>query len=116
MQLKQAIIASTAALALALAGSAMAESYKAKDEAAAKQDALNTGAAAEQKEANTLQSEADKLAQEAAAARAEAKAHPTAANKRAAELKTKESVDAAAVAGGMEGKAAAEEKASESGK
>ena len=113
MKLKQLIVNSTAAMAIILAGSVAAESYKEKDAAAAKADAVTTGAAAEQKEADTLQGQAGKLAQEAAAARAKAKADPTAANERAAKLKTQESVDAAAVAGGMEGKAATDQKAVE---
>ena len=111
MNLKQIIVTATAALALTLAGVAGAESYKEKDAAAAKGDAVMTGAAAEQKEADKLQGQADKAAQDAAAARAKAKADPTAANEHAAKVKAAEAVDAAAVAGGMEGKAAADQKA-----
>ncbi len=113
MNLRHLIVTSTAAIAITLAGTVAAESYKEKDAAAAKADAVTTGAAAEQKKADSLQGQADKLAKEAAVARAKAKADPTPANERAAKLKTQESVDAAAVAGGMEGRAAADQKAVE---
>ena len=107
MKMKQLILTSAAALAIGLAGTVMAESPAQK----AADDATVTGANAEQKEANLLQQQADQAAKDAAAARAKSKAAPTAANERAAKIKTEEAVDAAAVAGGMEGKAAAQEKA-----
>jgi hypothetical protein len=113
MTLKQLLVTSTAALAITLAGAVAAESRAEKDEAAAKGDAVMTGAAAEQKEADKLQIEADKAGQAAAAAQAKAKADPTAANKHEAKMKTQEAVDAHSVAGAMEGKAAADQKAVE---
>ena len=90
MRLTHLIVSATAAITLTLAGAVAAESHAEKAAAAAK-------------------------AAEATSA-AKAQADPTAANKHEAKLKTEESVDAAAVAGDMEGEAAAKEKAAESGK
>jgi hypothetical protein len=113
MKLKHLAVSITTAVALTLAGSVMAESAKEKAAiaGAVKEDSAQSAATAEQKEANKLQGQADKLEKEAAAARAKAKADPTEANKHAAEVKTKEAVDAAGLAGDMEKKAAAKNKA-----
>lgn len=110
MIVKQLIVSATAAVALTLAGAVAAESH------AEKAAEATSAAKAYEKEAATLQGEADKMAQDAAAARAKAAADPTAVNKHEAKLKTQESVDAAAVAGDMEGEAADKEKASEPSK
>ena len=118
MTLKHFTVGIAAAMALALAGGVMAESAKEKAAiaGAVKADQAESAATAEQNEANKLQGQADKLEKEAAAARAKAKADPTEANKHAAEVKTKEAVGAAGLAGDMEEKAAAKAKAAESGK
>ena len=68
MKMKQLILTSAAALAIGLAGTAMAESAAQK----AANDAIETGANAEQKEANLLQQQADQAAKAAEAARAKA--------------------------------------------
>jgi hypothetical protein len=113
MNLKNLIVTSTAAIAITLAAAVMAESAKEKAAiaGAVKEDSAQSAATAEQKEANMLQGKADKAEKEAAAARAKAKADPTEANKHAAEVKTKEAVDAAGLAGDMDAKAAAKNKA-----
>jgi hypothetical protein len=116
MNLKHLTVGITAAMALTLAGAVMAESAKEKAAiaGAVKEDSAESAATAEQNEANKLQGQADKAEKEAAAARAKAAAHPTAATKHEAEVKTKEAVGAAGVAGDMEEKAAAKAKAAES--
>jgi len=108
MNLKNLIVTSTAAIAITLAGAVMAESAKEKAAiaGAVKADQAQSSANAMQNEANKLQGQADKAEKEAAAARAKAAADPTAANKHAAEVKTKEAVGDAGLAGDMEKKAA----------
>jgi CHASE3 domain sensor protein len=116
MNLKHLTVSITAALALTLAGAVMAESAKEKAAiaGAVKADQAQSSANAVQNEANKLQGQADKAEKEAAAAKAKAAADPTAATKHAAEVKTKEAVDAAGVAGDMEKKAAAKSIGAES--
>ncbi len=116
MTLKNLIVSATVAITLTVAGAVAAESHAEKAAAAAKADEATSAAKAYEKEAGTLQGQADKMARDAASARAKAAANPTAANTHEAKLKAEESVDAAAAAGDMEGKAAVKEKAAESGK